>query len=214
MSIPTSPSEICTLASDLLKGDAVNSIDDPQKGVEIIFSRWYDQTRRSLLETGQYDFSCDRTELALSAEVPLFGYADAYALPSDYCGLRFIEDETRPLSTWEYTIERGRLLLDNSGAARLNIGYVVDVEDVSLMSATFRDLLAAELAFRVAMMTTGKPSDIARLEKLVARFKNAAQASSGLSRPARVYRSSRIAGARQMYRGTGTGFKGQPAKIF
>jgi hypothetical protein len=213
MSIPQGPEQVCTLAADLLKTDNVNDIVTPEKDIEIYCHRWYDQTRRAVLEQGQYRFSCAREQLARSTEDPAFGYTDQYALPANFCGLRFIEDDTIPLTKWEYAIENGYILINNSGSESLNIGYVKDVEDVTKMSASFRDLLAAELAYRVSFLVTGKNSDFTRIEKLVTRFKNAAQAADGLSCPLRSYSESRIAGARRQYSGGSSGYIGYGSQV-
>ena len=75
-----------------------------------------------------------------------FGYADAYQLPTNFLKLHFIGDDSIRNYKREYEFEGDRLLLNNSTAISLNIGFVMDVTDVTKFDALFVILLAAEIA--------------------------------------------------------------------
>jgi hypothetical protein len=213
MNIPQSPEDICTLAADFLKTETVNNITTARKDIEVLCARHYDQARRSTLEQNQFYFSLSRDQLALSGTVPLFGYPDQYQLPNDYLSMRFIADQDIPLTKYQYAIEKNFILIDNSGAESLDIGYISNVSDVLQFSASFIDLLAVEIAYRIAFATTGRPSDIQRLALMRKDFEARATTSNAMSQPLRSYVESPMAGARRLRAGPSWGYQSTSTKI-
>ncbi len=198
MSAPSSPVEICRLALDLLKQTSViTSIENPTTTDEIICARWYDATRRALLRRHFWVFARTRGAISRDATAPSFGYSDAYNLPNNYLRLRFIGDDTLNNYIKDYEIEERQLLLNNSGATSLNIGYIKDITDVSMFDTLFVPLFAAELAINMSYAFTGKNTVIERLVTILTELRTEAKAVNGQDRPPRRIESSKFRKARQ-----------------
>ncbi len=205
MSAPTSSVEICKLALDLLKQTSVVvSITEPTTTEEIRCARWYDATRRALLRRHFWVFARARRAIPRDAEAPDFGYADAYNLPNDYLRLRFIGDDTLNNYKRDYEIEGVQLLLNNSGATSVNIGYIRDETQVSKFDSLFVILLAVELAANMAYSFTGKNTVIERLMVILKNVRAEAKSVNGQDRPPRRIESSKFRNARKnLYSGAG-----------
>jgi len=136
MTAPVTPVEVANLTLDVIKTENVENIEDVS-GDEIaaVINRWWDVSRRKCLEGFPWYFASARKSIQLVSPAPDFGYTDQYRLPNGFVGLNFITDESLPLSKWDYTIEGDYLLINNSGAASLNIGYVKDTTNVSNCSS-------------------------------------------------------------------------------
>jgi hypothetical protein len=156
MATATSDVEICNLALDLLRQtDRVENIEDPESDTEVLCSRWYDVVRRSCLRAFPWNCARTRTSLSRNATAPSFGYPDAYNTPSDYLQLVFIGDNYDEDYETDYSVEGGQILIDNDGAATLNICYIKDLTIVAKFDAILLDLLVAEMALRLANSLTG-----------------------------------------------------------
>ena len=106
----------------------------------------YDELRDSVIQAHPWNFALARAELAADAAAPVWGYANAYPLPTapDYClrVLRLEDTET------EWKVE-GRRILTDAGAP-LRVLYLRRVTDPNEFSALFREALAARLAAELA----------------------------------------------------------------
>ncbi len=194
MAAPNSKVKICNLSMDHLKQSAVVvNIDTPEGHEEEVCSRWYDATRRKLLRGHPWLFAKTRKVLSRNATAPAFGYADAYDLPNDFLNLRFIGNDAISSYNWEYDIEGRQILIDNGGAATLNIGYTRDEEDVTKFDAIFVTVFALELAKKISYKFTLKPSVLAMISNELKEEKIEAKAINGQDRPPkRVQRSKWI----------------------
>lgn len=151
-----SPVDICNLSFDLLRHkDKVTSIETPESDSEALAARWYDVTRRSVLCAFPWNFARVRALLSLNVTVPIFGYSDAYTLPPDFLNLLFIGENYNVDYVKEYSIEGGRIALDNSAAATLPLCYVKDETSVARFDPLFLELLTAELAIRFGNAIVG-----------------------------------------------------------
>ena len=93
-----------------------------------------------------------------------------------------------------------RLLIDNDAETSLNIGYVYDLTDVSIMPATFQIHLATEMAFAVVQkLCTG--AIVSRTAGKVLPARLAAQAANGKSNPPKKYQQSSMITGRRRYQG-------------
>lgn len=188
--------DICNLALDHLNQTAITDIDDPKNRVEEICSRWYDNVRLACLRNHPWNFATKRAQLAALSTGPLFGYDNAYQLPSDYIQLVSIgEDNYERLK--DYEIEDGKLLINESGP--LNVRYIYDVISIAQMDPLFIDYFAAELALRLAIPVTGNNQNIARLIPIVAQFGPKAFSKNGQESPVRRIERSRFKQARRRY---------------
>ncbi len=205
MAAPNSPIAICRLALDLLKQvSVISSITNPTTTEEKVCARWYDATRRALLRKHFWVFARTRATISRDSVTPAFGYADAYNLPTNFLRLHFIGDDSTNDYTKKYEIEGRQILLNNSNATSLNIGYIIDAATVSKFDALFVLLLAAELASNMAYSFTGKNTVIERLEATLLRLRTEAKAVNGQDRPPKRIQSSKFQNARRkLYSGAG-----------
>lgn len=207
MAASNSPVDICKLALDLLKQTSIitNVTDNPTTEEEITCARWYDDTRRALLRKHYWLFARTRVAISRDSTTPPFGYSDAYNLPNDYLRLHFIGDDSINDYETSYEIEGGQILLNNSGATSLNIGYVRDIITVSNFDSLFVILLAAELASNMAYKFTAKNTVIERLETLLEVKRAEAKAVNGQDRPPKRVQRSIFRNARKKLTSIGAG---------
>lgn len=196
MAAPTSDTDICNLAMDHIgQVPDVTNIITPESESELKCARWYDATRRTLLRAFPFTFARSRFQ-ASRAGTPTFGYADAYNLPNDFIRLTFIGDDSIRDYKKDYAIEGRQLLLNNSGAASVNIGYIKDVTDVTKFDSLFVDLFAVELAFKMSYAFTVKRTLRADLMEYRDILKIEAKAVNSQERPPVRIESSKFANAR------------------
>ncbi|MDT0215865.1 hypothetical protein Q9R35_00880 [Alcaligenes sp. AB3] len=122
------------------------ALDDDSQASNTLDSM-FDTVRDAELRASLWHFSKARAVLPRLSEAPAFGYSSQFQLPAD-C-LRLIQVGSRPaqrnptLDGW-YSIEGGRLLVDDPGPLRLR--YVKRIEDPTLFDALFVEVLACRLA--------------------------------------------------------------------
>lgn len=190
MAAPTAAVEICNLALDLLKQDAITSIDSPTGGTDVICARWYDHVRRATLRKHPWNFAATRTTLTPNATAPAFGYSQAFDLPNDFIRLLTIGDDTIDNLQGQYQLEDGQLLFSYADDSSLKIRYVYDFTNVALMDPLFVDVLAAELALRIAYKVTGSDDAGDRIKDHLKLIAPEAYAIDGQERPPiRIQRS-------------------------
>lgn len=205
MSTALSGVDICNLALDLLRqSEKVEDIDNPESDTEALCNRWYDVTRRSVLRAFPWNFARKRKVLSLNATAPEFGYADAYNLPNDYLELVFVGDNYNDDYETEYSVEGGQLLIDNSGAASLNICYVYDIKEVAKFDALFVDLLTAELAIRFSNSLTGVNKSMKEIKAWRDDVRGQARAKNGQENPVKRREVSQIITRRKAVTSTST----------
>lgn len=199
MGTATSSVEVCNLALDLLRQkEKVTSIETPESEIEALMARWYDVTRRSVLRGFPWNFARKRVVLSRNATAPAFGYPDAYNLPSDYLELVFIGENYDEDYDTDYSVEDNQILIDNSGAADLNICYVRDITTVTRFDPIFVDLLSAELAIRVANSITGINKSMKDMNSWKKELEAKARAKNGHENPPKLRSRSPIVERRRM----------------
>lgn len=202
MSVPNAPTEIVNLALDVIKTENINDITIPAGDkIAAVCNRWYEGVRQFCLEGFPWNFASTHDAIPLNADAPDFGWEDAYQLPNDYLSLNFIKEQGLPLSQWSYVIEVDQLLIDNGGAANLNIGYVFDQRDVTKFSPSFKFYIATELAEKIVYKLTGNPGLQNRIVQAKQREMMNAKAKNGKANPPIAFRQSRMLNARRMYGG-------------
>ncbi len=125
-----------------------------------------------------------------------FGYADTYTMPSDYLKLHYIGNDSIDHYRRRYEIQNNQILINNSGASTLSLGYIKDETDVTKFDALFVVLLSAELANNMAYKWTLKNSVIQRLEAILSNRRAEAKAVNGQDRPPKRYEVSKFKRAR------------------
>jgi hypothetical protein len=197
MSAPVSAVEVCNLSLDLLRNsELITSIDTPEGDVESLASRWYDAQRRSVLRMFPWNWARKRAAIPRDATAPAFEYADAYVLPNDYVNYVYVGDDpiTNPITA--FAIEGKRLLIDNDGAASLQLCYIYDCEDVTMFDPIFLMFLVGELAVMFANSITGLNKAIPAMEKFRDRWEAKARAKNGQENPPKVRYTSPLISAR------------------
>lgn len=150
--------EILSSALVELGEDRITSADQDTERARIA-SEVFETERDALLEEHPWKFATTRAELARLAETPAFGFAFAFALPTDCLHV---------MDTWPEThcrVEGGRLLADEPAMA---VRYVRRVTSPTSMPPTFRAALAARIAAKVAKKITGSSAEKERMLELYA----------------------------------------------
>jgi hypothetical protein len=190
--------EICNLALDLLRhSERVTSIEDPESDTEGLAARWYDVTREALLRSYPWNFARARKVLSRNAVAPDFGYPDAYNLPSDYLQLLFIGDNYLEQELTDFAVEGGQILVDNSGATSLNIGYVRNMTNVPQFDPLFKNLLALELAIVFANGITGLNKSLKEIHALRDKYIDKVRVANGRENPVKHIENSKFIDARR-----------------
>ncbi|MBT5303863.1 MAG: hypothetical protein HOL31_02135 [Candidatus Scalindua sp.] len=193
----TSKVEICNLSMDHIGGGVITNIDTPQTEQEIKCARWYDVTRRALLRAHPWAFAKARFQCSRDTTDPEHSWADAYNLPSNLLRLHFIGDDSVIDFKGKYSLEGRQILMDNSAATSINIGYTKDETDVTKFDALFVDLLAVEIAWRVSFAFNLKPSLKKELRETRDELRIEAKAVNSQERPPIRIQRSKFREARQ-----------------
>ncbi len=126
-----------------------------------------------------------------------FGWSDTYTLPTDYLKLHYIGDDAVKDYEKKYEIQGNQILINNSGAATLSVGYITNETNVALFDPLFVILFAAELANNMAYKWTLANSVIQRLEAILERRRAEAKTVNGQDRPPVRYERSKFKRARR-----------------
>lgn len=141
----------------LLAGcDTITSLNQENSRNARVANTVYDKVRQGLLRMHPWNFAVKRVSLARLVETPAFGYSYYYQLPSD-C-VRVVR-EANPNVV--YKVE-GRKILSNQ--AEVNIIYVADIDDVSMMDRLFIEALTFRLAAQFAAIIKIDPGAAGNLD--------------------------------------------------
>lgn len=198
-SAPSSAVDICNLALDHLAQEAITSIDSPTTPTETVCARWYHAVRRAVLRANVWNFASARVAISRDAASPAFGYADAYNLPNNFIRLSFIGNDSIMDYKRKYEVEGRQLLLNNSTATSLNIGYIYDITNVNKFDALFIDLLAIELAWRMSYKFAVKSTLRQAIKDLREDINLLARGIDGQERPPKRIERSKFKSARRGY---------------
>lgn len=196
MSAPTSPVDICNLALDLLKEGPITDITtNPSTPTEVLCARWYDAVRRMTLRKHPWNFAITRIQLAANATAPVFGFANAYDLPSDFIRLISIGDDYLEDLRGKYQLEDNQLLYGgDTSTDALDVRYVYDHTAISQWDTLFIDVLSHELAIRLSRKITGDGDAAKEIRESLKLVAPEAYAIDGQERPPqRIQRSKWIA---------------------
>lgn len=152
-------------------------------------SHW-DAVRHDVL--GRLDWQCavKRANLSQHATAPLFEYAYAYTLPSDFIRLVEIYDVTtgtyisyaHPDASYQIEWHEGFRSIITSRSP-LQVRYVFDLTDTTLMSSSMQKAIAAKLAARLAKRLTGQSNLVASMEAMYQHVLGEAGLEEGEQRP-------------------------------
>lgn len=193
-----SPVDICNLALSLLNVAPITSIDDPTTANEEICSLWYDQVRRESLRRHTWNFAVKRVILAPDSTAPVFGYQNAFNLPSDYIRIMHINAydgyNDAPIQGSHYTIENNKVKMGqytSDSGQQLRLVYVADFETVSQMDPSFISYFSTMLGQKLAYAITQSNSAVQRMDALMKDAESVARAIDGQENPPkRIERSA------------------------
>lgn len=141
-----SKTEICNRALAKVGDRRVSNIETDTSERAQALNDMYDSIRLSMLRNYPWNFAIKRTQLAVDATAPSWGYAKRYQLPSDFLAL--LEVKNKP----DYRIESGYILTDEG--APLYIKYVRNITDTGEYDPLFDEAFAAELAVELCERLT------------------------------------------------------------
>lgn len=145
----SSSTQICNIALSEIGEDPILSLDENSRAARAC-NLVYDDIRKKVLRSHDWNFATDRVELALLTGSPSFGFDYQYQLPSDY--LRLTATSWDEYADVKYKIEGNKLLINESS---ISIVYVKDFKD----SANFDELFQEALSFRIASKLAIKLAD-------------------------------------------------------
>lgn len=165
-SVVNSKTDICNLSMDLIGATKVNSIDTPESEREYLLRRWYDTTRRALLQMYAWNFATKRKLILRSISTPVFGEEIPYELPDDY--LMFISAGAEHTKIKQHKVEGGFLYL-NKGVTyeqdgSLPLRYTSDFEVVTKFSPLFIIAFSQLLAANTSFQETNSRSSVDQLK--------------------------------------------------
>jgi len=146
--------EICNIALAVLEEQRITSLTESTEQGRYC-NIHYDDARDFVLRLHPWNFATRRAVLAQDAVAPLFGYDNAFKLPTDpYC-LRVISVND-PSDPPNWKIEGRLLLIDESVVDLVYIGRIIDVTQYD---AGFVQALAHYLAWKLAKPLTGSKTE-------------------------------------------------------
>lgn len=143
----TSIIEICNSALTKVGARAIQDLTDDSNEANVCNLR-FEPCKRAVLRRHPWNFAIDRVTTAPETGSPAFGATYKHALPSD-C-LRVILVGPNDLF---YRIEGRKLLVDSD---IVNLTYIKNVSDPTVMDELFGEALACYLAWDIAYKITQK----------------------------------------------------------
>jgi hypothetical protein len=183
-----SRTQVINRALQLIAADTISDPDEDTTSARTAKLE-YDAVVRAELSAYPWYFAKKQAQIAQDADAPLFKYAYAFTLPTDFMRLVELEDrwvfsvdratqDTNPIPPYEM---QGRSLLTDM-TAPLRIGYVRDLTDEpTLWHPLFEEVVVAALAAALAnplaksMSTVEAMLKLRRLKVTEARRVNAIQ---------------------------------------
>lgn len=141
---------ITNRAMKLLKASSITSLTDGSNNANAV-NDVFTEVREDLLRAHKWNFAKKRQKMAQTSTAPVFGFDNAYALPSDWIRTIIISDnDAEAGSPPRYSEEE----IDGQGVIAANvdelwISYVYRVTDPNRMPADFRTAFAYALAVSV-----------------------------------------------------------------
>ncbi len=149
--------DIFNLAIITLGGKPITSTTQNDRAA-IVMNTVYDMLRKAeLRKKPAWNFSVKQVQLAASATDPLFDKAYSYPLPGDFLAMApsFVESD---YNDKDWIVQSGSIFTNYQ--APLEIRYVYDVTDTSVMDPQFIVALAAKLASTCADAITQSNSKV------------------------------------------------------
>lgn len=153
----TSPVDVCNIALKRIGADSIVAFDDGSSRASLCL-QLFQPTVDRILREHEWNFAQFRVALAPRTDLPIFGYANYFALPTKPLCLKV--NETDPYDA-EYDIEntidsggeiQGKVIATDEGS--LSIRYTGRIEDVTLWDGSFTDAVAMDMAAQMTYPLT------------------------------------------------------------
>jgi len=185
---PTADTDICNMAMILVKQDPeITSIVNPKSSTEMLCAEWFHAKRLSLLRSHPWNFAIKR--ILITADVvnpPAFGFDVAFTLPKDFVrylnrydasGIRIAKNIDR------YELENNQILINGDGTNEIRIRMIYDHTEVEFWDDLFIELMAVELAIKLAPNFAGGKGLMSELKAERKDLQQQARAIDGQERP-------------------------------
>ena len=200
MADPSAPIDICNLALTELKLDPISSLDQKDSKVAALCDRHYDVVRKALIRAHIWNFAKSEAQLSLSTNGSSLSYDDVYPLGKTYVRLISIGDVFVWTKNDFYDIRsididgtfQKSIVIDNSGAATLDIMFIRNVTSVIEFDALFILLFKFELANAIAPGITLKPSVRQSIQTGLTDARLQSRSIDGQERPPKKIQNSRF----------------------
>ncbi len=151
---------ICNMAlAEIGRGAEIVSLDEKSEAARACRRR-YPYARDAVLRSYDWNFAARRARLPASADLPAFGYARAYPLPSDCLLVRAVHNACA--GAWE--VEQRQVLANT--APPLLITYTARITNPSVFDVLFTDALVTRLAADLAVQLADSQSRANSLHQL------------------------------------------------
>lgn len=154
---------ICNQALVKVGASRITSLAEESKQARTL-SAIYSIKRDAELAANPWTFAIKRAQIPASSTAPVFGWAYAYPLPSDYLALvevgedfTFYDSDSGALFAIE-TDSNGSLSILTDQTSPLNVRYVYRVTNTGLFNSLFVEALACRLAAEVCEELTQSAS--------------------------------------------------------
>lgn len=148
----------------------IDATDTSVRGSAVSFA--YEPIKQSLLRKYTWSFALDRIQLASDAISPVFGKASRFLLPASFIRL-YDADPEYNLNSRDWNVE-GRYLLTNDPGP-IDLRFISDVTDVSLMDPIFREVLSTNIAVETCELINQSNTKKADLKDDLAKILNEAK---------------------------------------
>lgn len=203
-SAPASDADICNLALDELRADTINSIDDVSVEAGVC-KRHYERTRGKVLRAHVWNFAKSEAQLARVSGATSNSYDDVYLLPGNFSRFISIGDVRVDTKQIRYDIRsifadgvyKRTVVIDNGGAATLDILYIRNEKNVSAFDQLFVELFVLELAVAMSGRIVNKPSTLQSIRDRLSLAKLEAKGIDGQEAPPVQFSNSKFLSARR-----------------
>lgn len=187
----TTPVKICSNALLRLGSKPISDLNEATPAAQVA-ANLYPTVRDSVLRMHPWNCAMKRVELVRDSNNPPFGYAYAYALPSDFLRAWVVTDDgIHPI---EYAIERRQLLTD---AGVVYLQYVYRNDDPSTWDSNLLELMETRMAAALAMPVTADAAKKQEMERESLQVLRMARAVDGMENPAQPFPESSLMSVRR-----------------
>ena len=190
---------ICNIALTSLGAEHITSLSDDQTEAKLCDAN-YDSSRDSALEARAWTFATKRAALARLAEAPVWGFSNAFQIPSDTITILEMRDALEErvnfndlMNSTEWLREEDTIVT-NASTARIR--YIARITDPNRYTPAFIHVVAARLAYEIAIAITQSRSMQSDMWELYLAKLALASPTDGMQGRSRVIRSSKLTGVR------------------